>query len=207
MRERRRCRVRLEISREASRLFWERGVAATSGDQIGEAVGLSTRTVWRHFRSKESCAEPIILRGVAWEMAALRRWKPEVPLDDHLADEMSMHGRGTDRAERADDALAMKMIALGSREPALRTAWLMACDQLEHVLAESIAGRLDLPADDIRVQKHAAAASGALRVVNEEIGEALLGGADVRRFAHAHQLLAQAVRSATGGAVGDAATA
>ena len=122
MSEQRRCRIRLEISREASRLFWEQGVAATSGDQIGEAVGLSTRTIWRHFRSKESCAEPIILHGVAWEMAALRRWKPELSLDDHLADEMSRHGRDADRAERADDALAMKMIALSSREPALRTA-------------------------------------------------------------------------------------
>ncbi|MCX4905385.1 TetR/AcrR family transcriptional regulator [Streptomyces sp. NBC_00878] len=206
MSERRRCRIRLMISREASRLFWEQGVAATSGDQIGEAVGLSTRTIWRHFRSKESCAEPIILHGVAWEMAALRRWKPELSLDDHLADEMSRHGRDADRAERADDVLAMKMIALSSREPALRTAWLMACDQVERELAGSIADRLDLPADDIRVQVHAAAASGALRVVNEEIGDALLGGADVRRFAHAHQLLAQAIRSATGGAVGDAAT-
>ncbi|RFU88482.1 TetR family transcriptional regulator [Streptomyces triticagri] len=204
--EQRRHRIRLEISREASRLFWEQGVAATRGDQIGEAVGLSTRTVWRHFRSKESCAEPIILHGVAWEMAALRRWKPELSLDDHLAAEMNSRGRGTDRAERDDDALAMKMIALSTREPALRTAWLMACDQVEHELAGSIAGRLGLSADDIRVQMHAAAASGALRVANEEIGKALLGGADVRRFPPAHQLLAQAVRSATGGAVGDAAT-
>ncbi len=204
--EQRRCRIRLEISREASRLFWEQGVAATSGGQIGEAAGLSTRTVWRHFRSKASCAEPIILHGVEWEVAALRRWKPELSLDGHLADEMSRHARDADRAERADDALAMKMIALSNKEPALRMAWLMACDQVERELAGSIAGRLDLPADDIRVQMYAAAASGALRIVNETIGDALLGGADVRQFAHAHRLLAQAVRSATGGAVGDTTT-
>ncbi|MEU6450023.1 TetR family transcriptional regulator [Streptomyces sp. NPDC046979] len=206
MSEQRRYRIRLEISREASRLFWKQGVAATSGDQIGEAVGLSTRTIWRHFRSKESCAEPIILHRVAWVMAVLRRWKPELSLYDHLADEMSSHGRDADRTERADDALAMKMIALSSREPALRTVWLMACDQVERELSGSIADRLDLPSDDIRVQVHAAAASGALRVVNEEIGNALLGDADVRQFAHAHQLLAQAIRTATGGAVGDATT-
>ncbi|OEV12241.1 TetR family transcriptional regulator, partial [Streptomyces nanshensis] len=58
MSEQRRRRVRLEISREAARLFWKQGVDGTSGDQIAEAVGLSTRTIWRHFRSKESCAEP-----------------------------------------------------------------------------------------------------------------------------------------------------
>ncbi|UNS98138.1 TetR family transcriptional regulator [Streptomyces tubbatahanensis] len=205
--EQRRCRIRWEISRQASRLFWEQGVAATSGDRIGAAAGLSTRTVWRHFRSKESCAEPIILHGVAWEMAALRRWKPERSLGAHLADEMSRRGRAAGRAERADDALAMRMIALSSREPALRTVWLMACDQVERALAGSIADRLGVPADDIGVRVHAAAASGALRVVNEEIGGALLGGADVRRFAHAHQLLARAIRSATGGAVEGADTA
>ncbi|WP_228034149.1 TetR/AcrR family transcriptional regulator [Streptomyces spongiae] len=206
MSEQRRRRIRLEISREASRLFWEQGVTATSGDQIAEAVGLSTRTIWRHFRSKESCAEPIISHGVEWEMAALRRWKPELSLEDHLATEISRYAREADRVERADDALAVKMIALADREPALRTTWLMACDQMERELAGIIAGRLNLPADDIRVQVHAAAASGALRVVNEEIGDALLGGADARQFAYVHQLLAQAVRNATGGAVGDAAT-
>ncbi|SCG02442.1 transcriptional regulator, TetR family, partial [Streptomyces sp. MnatMP-M27] len=52
MSEHRRHRLRLEISREAARLFWEHGVDGTSGDQIAEAVGLSTRTIWRHFRSK-----------------------------------------------------------------------------------------------------------------------------------------------------------
>lgn len=56
MSDERRHRLRLEVSREASRLFWEQGVDATSGDQIAEAVGLSTRTIWRHFRSKESAA-------------------------------------------------------------------------------------------------------------------------------------------------------
>ncbi|MFJ5224204.1 TetR/AcrR family transcriptional regulator [Streptomyces sp. NPDC088400] len=206
MSEQRRRRIRLEISREASRLFWEQGVAATSGDQIAEAVGLSTRTIWRHFRSKESCAEPIVSHGVEWEMAALRRWKPELSLEHHLADEMSRYARDTDGAKHADDALAVKMIALTSREPALRTAWLMACDQVERELAGIIAGRLNLPAHDIRVQVHAAAASGALRVVNEETGDALLNSADPRQFAYTHQLLARAVRNATGGAVGDAAT-
>ncbi|MBQ1162338.1 helix-turn-helix transcriptional regulator, partial [Streptomyces sp. A73] len=85
MSEQRRHRLRLEISREASRLFWERGVAGTSGDRIAEAVGLSTRTVWRHFRSKESCAEPIVAQSVAWELAVLRSWPPHLSLEEHFA--------------------------------------------------------------------------------------------------------------------------
>lgn len=52
--------ARLEVSRHACALFWERGVSATSGDDIAAAAGLSTRTIWRYFRSKESCVEPVL---------------------------------------------------------------------------------------------------------------------------------------------------
>jgi hypothetical protein len=48
MSEQRQQRIRLEISREAARLFWEQGVAATSGEQIANAVGISVRTLWRY---------------------------------------------------------------------------------------------------------------------------------------------------------------
>ncbi|TDC65581.1 TetR family transcriptional regulator [Streptomyces hainanensis] len=203
MSEQRRRRLRLEISREASRLFWEQGVDATSGDQIAEAVGLSTRTIWRHFRSKESCAEPIVARGVEWEMAALRGWPPERSLEEHFAAESERFGREATDVERADAVLAVKMIRLADDEPAIRTAWLMACDQLEREMAEIVAGRLALPVDDLRVRLHAAAAAGALRVLNEHVGATLLAGADPRRFADAAERVASAVRGATGGAVGD----
>ncbi|MFE9888508.1 TetR/AcrR family transcriptional regulator [Streptomyces scopuliridis] len=207
MSERRRYRIRLEISREASRLFWEQGVDATSGDQIAEAVGLSTRTIWRHFRSKESCAEPIVMAGVEQELALLRSWPPELSLEDHFAAEALSNGREIDPAEAADTILAMKMIRLADSEPAIRTAWLMACDQVEKQMVEIIAQRLQLPAHHIDARLHAAAASAALRVISEDVGASLLEGADPRQFAGTSTRIAHAVRRATGGAVGDAVTA
>ncbi|MEU0135667.1 TetR family transcriptional regulator [Streptomyces sp. NPDC006296] len=207
MSEQRRHRLRLEISREASRLFWEQGVDATSGDQIAEAVGLSTRTIWRHFRSKESCAEPIVRQGVEWEMRTLRDWPAELSLEERLVAESSRFHQEAEAVERSDNALAMRMIRLADTEPALRTAWLMACDQVEREMAEIIAKRLGLPVTDLQVRLHAAAASAALRVINEDIGAALLDGADPAQFANAAELVASAVRRATGGAVGDAVTA
>ncbi|MEU5599948.1 helix-turn-helix domain-containing protein [Streptomyces sp. NPDC020298] len=206
MSDQRRHRLRLDVSREASRLFWAQGVDATSGDQIAEAVGLSTRTIWRHFRSKESCAEPIVMRGVEWEMSTLRSWPPQLSLEVHFAAESHRFGREASDVERLDTALAMKMIRLADTEPAIRTAWLMACDQVEREMAEIIAGRLGLPAEDLDVRLHAAAASAALRVLNEDIGAAILEGADPRDFADAPARIAQAVRRATGGAVGDPVT-
>ncbi|MFD0311808.1 TetR/AcrR family transcriptional regulator [Streptomyces sp. NPDC059517] len=206
MSEQRRHRLRLEISREASRLFWEQGVDATSGDQIAEAVGLSTRTIWRHFRSKESCAEPIVTQGVEWEMSTLRDWPAELSLEERFSTEALRFQRESSAVELADNGLAIRMIRLADTEPALRTAWLMACDQVEREMAGIIAKRLGRPATDLQVRLHAAAASAAIRVLNEEIGAALLDGADPAQFADAPQRLAHAVREATGGTVGDPVT-
>lgn len=74
MSDRRRTLQRLEISRAAIRLFGEHGVAATGGEQIAEAVGLSARTFWRWFRTKESCVEPVLSLATDAFTASLARW-------------------------------------------------------------------------------------------------------------------------------------
>ncbi|WP_344566162.1 helix-turn-helix domain-containing protein [Streptomyces axinellae] len=204
MSEQRRHRVRLEISREAARLFWKQGVDGTSGDQIAEAVGLSTRTIWRHFRSKESCAEPIVTQSVEWSMDALRRWPANLSLEEQFAAETERFGREATEELQVDIVLGVKMVRLGDTEPAIRTAWLMACDQVERELADIIAARLGRKADDLDVRLHAAAASAALRVINEDVGAGLLDGVAPREYADSPTLIANAVRRATGGAVGDA---
>ncbi|MGW5869096.1 acyl-CoA-like ligand-binding transcription factor, partial [Streptomyces sp. NPDC055239] len=89
-------------------------------------------------------------------------------------------------------------------EPPLRTAWLMACDQVEREMAGIIAKRLGLPADDLQVRLHAAAASAAVRVLSEHIGAAALCGDIPEDFeGDVIRRVARAVRDATGGAVGD----
>ncbi|NJQ00436.1 TetR/AcrR family transcriptional regulator [Streptomyces zingiberis] len=204
MSQQRRRRVRLEISREAARLFWAQGVARTSGDQIAEAVGLSTRTIWRHFRSKESCAEPVVAQSVEWELANLRSWPLHRSLEEHFATEAQRLVSEISPSGQADAGLGVKMIRLAETEPALRTAWLMACDQVEHELAAVIAARLGLEPDDLQVRLHAAAAAAALRVVNEYVGAGLLDGTDPQKLGDENfAFVADAVRTATGGAVGD----
>ncbi|MFD0020578.1 TetR/AcrR family transcriptional regulator [Streptomyces sp. NPDC058382] len=206
MSEQRRLRLRLEISREAARLFWEQGVAATSGDQIAEAVGLSTRTIWRHFRSKESCAEPVVMQGVVTLLSVLRRWPRQSSLEDHLSTELSRLRHEAPPVDLADEMLAMKMIRLADTEPALRTAWLMACDQTEREMCVIIGDRLERRTGDLEVRMHAAAAAAVVRVLDEHIGAALLAGADVTEFEDVKAVsrrYAHAIRTATGGVVGD----
>lgn len=206
MSEQRRLRLRLEISREAARLFWKQGVADTSGEQIAAAVGLSVRTIWRHFRNKESCAEPIVTQGVEWFMNVMRDWPRRSSLEDHIVAELKRRASEVDPAELADEMLATQMIALGDTEPAIRSAWLMACDQVEHELTGILASRLGRPADDIGIRLHAAATAAAMRVMDEDIGAKLLAGTDLAQFKDLSAVsarVAHAIRTATGGAVGD----
>jgi AcrR family transcriptional regulator len=72
--ERRKAEIRLEIARAAVELFVAQGVAATTGEQIGQAVGVSARTVWRYFPSKESCVSPLFAAGIDAIAASLREW-------------------------------------------------------------------------------------------------------------------------------------
>ena len=207
MSEQRRARLRLEISREAARLFWAQGVAGTSGDQIAEAVGLSTRTIWRHFRTKESCAEPIVMQAGITLTDVLRAWPRTLTLQEHLTAALGELTPETLPVNLGDELLGMQMIRLAECEPALRTAWLMACHQVETKLRVIFADRLQRSADDLDVRKHAAAASGALRVLDEHVGAAVLADPHANEFgdvAHVARLYAEALSTATGGAVGGA---
>ncbi len=201
MGEQRRERMRLEISREAARLFWEQGVTATTGEQIADAVGISVRTLWRYFRNKESCVEPVLAQDAEECVAVLRRWPREVSLEEHLVEWATNRSKDPDQ-QSYDDAV-IKMTVLAEKEPDLRAAWLMAHDRIERDLVEIIADRLRRPADDIQVRLHAAAATAVLRVISEDVSAALMAGADRASIGNPLKHMAHAVRVATGGAVGD----
>jgi AcrR family transcriptional regulator len=201
MNAQRQQRIRLEISREAARLFWEQGVAATSGEQIAAAVGISVRTLWRYFRNKESCVEPVFAQDVEECVGVLRRWPRQVSLEDHLVEWATNRPKDPDQ-QSYDDAV-IKMTVLAEKEPDLRAAWLMTHDRIERELVEIIANRLRRPTDDIEVRLHAAATTAVLRVISEDVSAALMAGADRVSLGNPIGRMAQAVRVATGGAVGD----
>ena len=205
MSDRRRDRVRLDVSREAAALFWQQGVAATTGEQIADAVGLSVRTLWRYFRNKESCAEPVVTHGVAWLTAMLERWPAEASLEAHVEAELGHRSREADPRRAADDLLSVQMIGLADTTPDIRATWLMACDRVERQLAGVVATRVRGSADDPAVRRHAAAAGAVVRVINEDVSRSLLAGDIVRVDGAAMARdVARAVRTATGGALGDA---
>lgn len=194
------ARARLTVSRLAAALFWERGVAAASGDDIAAAAGLSTRTIWRYFRTKESCVEPLLAKSADRFLASMHRWPHELSLAEHLAADIIRHPLSPQDIE--DEISAMRIATMTGSEPALRTAYLMVHDRMEAGLIPVIAGRLGLPDGDLTVRLCAAAVTGAFRVIDEDVSKAvIIDGTSVSQ-SEALALMDRAIREATNGRLG-----
>lgn len=145
-------------------LFVAQGVAATTGEQIGQAVGVSARTVWRYFPSKEACVSPLFAAGIDAIAAALRTWRAGQPLEDAL-ERASTTGDGAMTRPHLPKVRAL--LRLTRTEPGLRAVWLQAHDDAEPVFARALADRAGLPTVDLRSEIQAAVLNSALRTAVE----------------------------------------
>ena len=155
---------RLDISRQAVRLFRAHGVAGTSGEQIARAAGISERTLWRWFRSKESCVEPLLSKSIDAFQSVLRTWPPELELPEHLR---AAYTPVLDAGEDIEAVLAV--IRMTHDEPALRALYLVLRERAEPAFAEVLAERMGMPADTLEVRMQAAATSAVLREATDHL--------------------------------------
>ncbi len=194
------AQARLEVSRHACALFWERGVAATGGDDIASAAGLSTRTIWRYFRSKESCVEPVLAKSAHRFIAVMDRWPLELSLDEHISADAIEHPLTPPDVD--DEISAMRIATLSLSDAALRTSYLMVHDEMERGLIPVIAKRLRMTDADLTVRLCAAAVTGAFRVVDEEVSQAIVVDKRAVGPEEALALIDRAIRDATNGRLG-----
>ncbi|MFI6542186.1 TetR/AcrR family transcriptional regulator [Streptomyces prunicolor] len=162
--EARKTEIRLEIARAAVELFVAQGVTATTGEQIGQAVGVSARTVWRYFPSKESCVRPLFSAGIDVIAARLREWPPGQALAELFDPALAT---GVLAATGPDGATGTALVRLTRTEPGLRAIWLQTYDEAEPAFAQALAHRAGLPADDLRPMIQAAMLNAALRAAVE----------------------------------------
>ncbi|MFB7757356.1 TetR/AcrR family transcriptional regulator, partial [Streptomyces sp. NPDC056121] len=120
--QRRKAALRFEIAHEAVRMFTSQGVTATTGEQIAQAVGISARTLWRHFPTKESCVLPLLTAGLDFVMDQLRHWPAESSLLEFFTD-ICQIGRLP-----STTPVILDLIRMTSTDPALRSVWLQAHD-------------------------------------------------------------------------------
>ncbi|MFI1566474.1 TetR/AcrR family transcriptional regulator [Streptomyces sp. NPDC020490] len=162
--EQRKAEIRLEIARAAVDLFVAQGVTATTGEQIGQAAGVSARTVWRYFPSKEACVRPLFTAGIEMLAARLRGWPAGRPLEEILT---PGHTTGLPLVAGPDGATVAGLVRLTRTEPGLRAIWLQTYDEAEPAFARALAERAGLPADDLRPAIQAAMFNAALRAAVE----------------------------------------
>lgn len=160
--ERRKAATRLEIAREAVRLFTTRGVARASAEEIAGAAGISVRTLWRYFPSKESCVLPLLTAGIETAARSLRAWPPGTGVPALLGCMERAVGEAV-----TDLPTLLGLVRLTRTEPGLRAVWMQAHDDAEPVFARALAARTGGSAESLRVSVQAAIVNVALRAAVE----------------------------------------
>ncbi|HEX6038497.1 TetR family transcriptional regulator [Longimicrobium sp.] len=157
-REQKREETRRRLMGAAQRLFAEQGFDGTSVDEIAAAAGVSRRTFFHYFDSKE---DVIFSRHAEFErtlLQALRDAPPAEPLL-RVAEQAIAAALGSFDAEEA------RLIERLKRDtPALRERAHGKYERLERAIAGALAERAGTSADDLRARLDAMVVTGVLRV-------------------------------------------
>jgi len=147
---------RREVTRTALELFAERGFEETTVDDIADALGVSRRTLFRYFASKND----MVWGDFDWVLARLRRCldatRREEPLHEAL-------GRAVVESNRYEDdqlpelRIRMRLI---TGVPALQAHSTLRYAEWRAVIAGFVADRLGCGADELVPQTIAHAALG-----------------------------------------------
>ena len=144
------------MSRAALELFAERGFEETTVDDIADALGVSRRTLFRYFASKNDMA----WGDFDWVLARLRRCLEATGRDEPLHEAL---GRAVIESNRYEDdqlpelRLRMRLI---TGVPALQAHSALRYAEWRAVIAEFVARRLACRVDDVIPQTVAHAALG-----------------------------------------------
>jgi len=175
-REQKREETRRRLMREGQRLFAEQGFDRTTVDEIAAAAGVSRRTFFHYFDSKE---DVVLSRKDDFESAllqAIRTAPPETPLLE-VAEQAVLAAMGLFNAEEA------RLLEQLKRDtPALRARDHGKYERLERSIAGALAERSGASPDDLRTRLDAMLVTGILRVGGSEWASALAAGVPMEDY-------------------------
>ena len=184
LRERKKAKTRAAIREHALRLFEEQGYAATTVDQIAEAADVSQSTFFRYFPTKEDVVlsdefDPLMV-------AALRAQPAELsPLEAIRRSLGELFGRLTDE-QWAQERRRQRLIR---SIPELRMRTQQQFAEAIVLLAEVVAERAGLPADDFSARVLAGAVVGAALAATRDGASMTEGATYLEDFDRALALL------------------
>ncbi|HET7398290.1 MAG TPA: TetR family transcriptional regulator [Intrasporangium sp.] len=159
LRVRKKRETREGLHRAALDLVEEKGFAAVTTEEIAARAGVSTRTFFNYFSSKDAAVLGTGPEDLA-EAAELLRSRPaeEPPLEALRRVAHAMLSPAT-----VDPALRLQRRRVLVGEPSLAPAVVASNIRVENCLTEALATRLGDAADDLRVRLTVAAALAAVR--------------------------------------------
>jgi AcrR family transcriptional regulator len=139
-------RTRRQLAEAAAELFYERGYAATTVDDIVAAVDVSPRTFFRYFPTKEDLVVALGATSLDLFLEALRSRPPEESLQVAVAAAIDQSW-----APGWEDTTKVRsFLALLRETPALRARWLEEAYGKRDLMAEMIAARTGTEPSDLR---------------------------------------------------------
>jgi AcrR family transcriptional regulator len=197
LRERKKRLLRQQLSDTATRMFMERGFDAVRVIEVAEACGVSDKTVFNYFPTKEA----LVLDRLEGTVAALRTGlsDPEMPpveaalriLDGELSGMTAMIASQDDPAEAIAQMRRFGDLIHGT--PSLRAYQSDMMDQFVTVASEILAARAGMSPDDPEPRIAATALLGLWRIQFQALSKYLDG---TRTPAQVHQAVSTEVRRA-----------
>ncbi|MFN3353114.1 MAG: TetR/AcrR family transcriptional regulator [Brevundimonas sp.] len=161
LRDRKRRETHARIQGAALRLFMTHGFEAVTLDQIAEAAGVSRRSLFHYFASKEEMALAAKVEIAPRLAEAVARRPADEPLLDMA------EGALSDMARDFQGAEARALARLISTTPTLQAGDHAKYAALETTLATAIAERTDRARDDAEIIAVSAAAIAIMRHATE----------------------------------------
>ena len=200
LRERRRAELRQQLSDTATALFLERGFDDVTVSDVARACGVTEKTVFNHFRTKEALLVdrwPDITSRVSEQLGDPSRPAVAAVLEvlDRELDELTGHGTASE--EHLDSVRRFGVLV--ATTPALLDYRRQALDQLTEVIHAALAVRGDIPSSDPGLRITAVALAGLFQVFYRSLAARLPGhdAATCRRRVRAD--VRQAARLLRGG--------
>ena len=158
LQQRMKDRMRSEVAETTIGLFLDKGFDETTVDEICDAAGISRRTFFRYFRSKEdvvvSRLSKLAEEGCHCFVAC--------PIDENRWTALRLSMTPFEEWAHANPARALALYHLVEEAPSLRASYLDRVDRWRASLATVISTKFDLdPRTDLDVAVIAAASVGA----------------------------------------------
>jgi AcrR family transcriptional regulator len=144
LRERKKRLMRQQISDVATALFIARGFDRVTVAQVAEIVGVSEKTIYNYFPTKESLVFDQVDEGISRLAGALRERPAEESPTRAILRELAEQNRELAELPEQSHRLLPRFAAMVAETPALRAAWLEVQDRLATVVTAELARQAEL---------------------------------------------------------------